>query len=89
MNEENQKMQKAVLFPDPVLAPRWLADEFSVMETMIVEDVPLGSFVIVPACTKTTFQKKGTIKFDHRKRYDEVIIFVNPVNVPERFKQGE
>jgi hypothetical protein len=89
MKEENLKLKKSDLFPDPSLAPRWLAEEFSVMETMIVEDVPVGNYIIVPACTKTEFEKSGTVKFDQRKKYDEVIVFVNPADVPDILKPGE
>jgi hypothetical protein len=86
MKEENPKLKKSDLFPDPSLAPRWLAEEFSVMETIIVPDIPIGSFIILPAVTKTNFEKTGSAKFDQRKKYNEVIFFVNPVNVPEEFK---
>lgn len=84
MNEE--KTKKIDLFPDPELAPRWLADEFSILETQMVPDVPAGQFVIVPAVTKTNFEKTGKATFDQRKRYNEVIVFVNPASVPEQFK---
>lgn len=89
MKEENQKMQKSVLFPDPKLAPRWLADEFYITETMMVEDVPAGNYIIVPACTKAEFEKTGTVKYDARKKYNEVIVFANPADVPDILKPRE
>lgn len=87
--KEEQKIKKSDLFPDIKFAPRWLTDEFSVIETMLVEDVPVGNYIIVPACTKAVFEKSGTVKYDQRKKYDKVIVFVNPADVPDILKSGE
>jgi hypothetical protein len=87
--KKEQKIKKSDLFPTLEFAPRWLADEFTVSETMMVEDVPLRNYIIVPACTKTEFEKSGIVKYDKRKKYNEVIVFVNPADVPEILKTGD
>ena len=84
--KESRKLKKSDLFPDVNLAPKWLAEEFSVFETLMSDEIPAGQFVIVPAVTKSNFEKTGNSKFDQRRKYNEVIVFVNPASVPEEFK---
>lgn len=86
---EEVKIKKSDIFPNTELAPRWLAEEFEILETQMVSEVPAGQFVIVPAVTKSNFEKTGKATFDQRKKYSEVIIFVNHDSVPEEFKPRE
>lgn len=79
-------MKKSDLFNPVSIAPRWLADEFEIISTFENEQVQPGSFVLVPAVTYSNFNTSGSVKFDGRKKYNEVIVFVNPESVPEEFK---
>jgi len=82
-------MKKSDLFNPVSIAPRWLADDFEITNTFENENVQQGCFVLVPAVTRDTFNESGNVNFDRRKKYNEVIAFVNPESVPEEFKLRE
>ncbi len=79
-------MKKSDLFNPVSIAPRWLAEEFEITATFENENVQEGGFVLVPAVTYSNFNSAGNVKFDARKKYNEVIAFINPKSVPEEFK---
>lgn len=79
-------MKKSDLFNPVSIAPRWLAEEFEITATFENENVQEGCFVLVPTVTRDTYDQSGNVKFDARKKYNEVIAFVNPESVPEEFK---